>query len=146
VVILLVLLLLAVTQLQLQVALSWQCHWYYCRRSNTITTTGNANVGNLGFGSGVITGTGNITGWQHNCNFILLTLSYNWYISSRFYTRNCYSIDKRDEHCFNCISRNGVSLSAVAGMVLTITNTSANSLAVSLQAAGQSIHCQLTQH
>jgi hypothetical protein len=29
--------------------------------SNTITTTGNANVGNLGFGSGVVTGTGNIT-------------------------------------------------------------------------------------
>jgi hypothetical protein len=30
--------------------------------ANTITTTGNANVGNLGFGSGVIVGTGNITG------------------------------------------------------------------------------------
>jgi len=30
--------------------------------NGTISATGNANVGNLGFGSGVITGTGNITG------------------------------------------------------------------------------------
>lgn len=30
--------------------------------ANTISTTGNANVGNLGFGTGVIVGTGNITG------------------------------------------------------------------------------------
>ena len=30
--------------------------------SGTLNATGNANVGNLGFGSGVITGTGNITG------------------------------------------------------------------------------------
>ena len=57
--------------------------------SNTITTTGNANVGNLGFGTGIITGTGNITAGNiigvhanGNSNVNIPTANGNVYITA----------------------------------------------------------------
>jgi hypothetical protein len=122
--------------------------------SNTITTTGNANVGNLGFGSGVITGTGNITAGNiigiiaAGSNAITTTgnisagnvtvTSYHLRsvatsISAAGTTQGTATALTKEINVVSTVASgaNGVVLpTAVAGMVLTITNTSANSLSV----------------
>jgi hypothetical protein len=106
--------------------------------------TGNANVGNLGFGSGIITGTGNITAGNANlgnlisANFISLT--------SNITAGNLIGSHANGNSNVNIPSSNGnVNISAVGNAnILVVTGTGVN-IAGTLNATGNaSITSNLT--
>ena len=92
---------------------------------------GNANVGNIGFGSGVVTGTGNITAGNVTVTSYHLR-SVATAISAAGTTQGTATAITKEINVVPTVATGaGVILpTAVAGMVITITNTSANSLLV----------------
>ena len=89
------------------------------------------SVGNLGFSSGVITGTGNITSGNVTVTGYHLR-SVGTGISAAGSTQGTGTALTKEINIVSTVSSGqGVVLpTAVAGMVVTITNTSANSLLV----------------
>lgn len=99
-------------------------------QADNISTTGNANVGNLNV-TGVITSIGNIIGGNITTNnYILRSVATG--ISANGSTQGTATLLNKEINVVSTVSTNeGVQLpSAIAGMVLTITNTSANDLLV----------------
>jgi hypothetical protein len=95
----------------------------------TLSATGNANVGNIG--TGIVTATGNVTG----ANIISTTnhiFSVATGIAAAGTTQATATAVSKDFNVVSTVSSgNGISLpTAVAGMRITIVNTSANALLV----------------
>jgi hypothetical protein len=112
--------------------------------AGTLNATGNATVGNLGFGSGVITGTGNITGSNLAATSYFIR-SINTAVSATGTNQgSATELTKEINVVSTVASGAGVVLpTAVAGMVIIINNTSANTLAV-YPASGGVINSGLT--
>ena len=102
----------------------------------SLSVSGNANIGNIG--TGIITASGNITGAN------IITTGYHFRsvgtgISAAGATQGTATALTKEMNIVSTVvsGANGVVLpTAVAGMVLTITNTTANSLLVYPAASG----------
>jgi hypothetical protein len=96
----------------------------------SLSVTGNANIGNIGTG-GLITATGNITGGNVIANSYHIR-SVNAAVSAAGTTQGTGTALTREFNRVSTVASGaGVVLpTAVAGMAIVITNTSANSLLV----------------